>query len=307
MEKVIRPQSSTKRISTKEFELSYIRHQYFRRVKYNPTEEEMSPYKYIVKYTAKNTFYTYRYLFDTVGMGPDDIMNIGMVHLVNFLGLFQIDYHKNRQEYKKFLKIYVNKNGKKPDKTAILGKNKAILTLFIKQRMEDLVRICTQKAKNIKGTKVEEYIAFYGPNKPPENIFSLLEDHESHGFKKANTVLFKAIKKKMKARLKEPFQFAASWYIAVPLEHRNLTILDFAGAGLDPYENSHNLTPEQVLTQRQDEIMFDKKKEKFQNYTKERRTKILMDFIEKNMKNPKLEEEVKTAKKFIENMDRNVR
>ena len=89
---VTRPEPSEKKIRTSDdFELCYLRHQYFRRVKYNPTEQEMAPYMGIVANLTKNTFFTYFNLFKAVGMYQDDILNIGRVHLVSFLGLYSLE------------------------------------------------------------------------------------------------------------------------------------------------------------------------------------------------------------------------
>jgi hypothetical protein len=302
-ELVERPQAEKRKIHSKEeFELCYFRHQYLRRVDYNPTLLEMQPYMRIVRRLTRKTFYTYVYLFHTVGMDADCLMNIGRIYLTEFLGLFEFDEKRNIQKYEEFYVNYTKKENKTPGKKEIQEKNKANFTMFMKQRMEDLVRICRQKAKNIKGLQVDEYVAFYGPSKPPSEFYKLIEDNEAYGFKRLDGVAFKAIKKKAKAKVGESFQFAGSWYIAVPLEQRNLTVLDFAGAGLDPHEHYHNMNPERILMNEQQEIRFDKKVKVFKNSPKEEKAKTLFDFIEKNENNPVFEEEIGIAKKYLRNM-----
>ncbi len=300
---VQRPQGQQRKIHSKnEFELCYIRHKYLRKVNYNPSKEDMVPYLKIVEYAARNTFHTYRYLFSTIGMEVEDIVNINRIHLVNFIGLFEMNEQKNREKYEEFCVSFSNKNNKSPNDEEVLSKNRANLTMFLKQRMEDLVRICKQKAKNIKGIRVDEYIPFYGPNPPPEDIYKLLEDNESYGFKRIDNVAFKAVKKKVKSDLKKPFQFAGSWYVAVPLEQRSLTALDFAGAGLDPRESAHNLNPEQLFSRQEEQIKFDKKKKLFKTYSKEKKTKIILGFIQKNENNPIFKEEINIARRVLRNM-----
>ena len=262
----------------------------------------MKPYSRIIEYLSRNTFYTYRYLFSTVGMELDDVTNIGRVHMVNFIGLFEISSDKNVVKYQEFCNLFKENNKRYPTAEEVVNKNKANITMFMKQRMEDLVRICKQKAKNIKGLQVDEYIAFYGTKPPPENIFLLLKDNESHGFKRLDNVAFKAIKKKTRAKVGEPFVFAGTHYIAVPLEQRNLTVLDLAGAGLDPYESTHNMNPEQLLFRKQEEISFDKNRKMFKNYPKEEKVKVLLDWIEQNENNPNFTEELNIARRFLKNM-----
>jgi hypothetical protein len=236
-------------------------------------------------------------------MELDDVINIGRVHLVNFIGLFEFSDSKNIEKYEDFCILYKRKNNESPSLIDIQDKNKANLTMFMKQRMEDLVRICRQKAKNIKGVQVDEYIPFYGPKPPPDELYKLLEDNEAHGFKKLDNVAFKAIKKKTKAKIGEAFQFAGSWYIAVPLESRNLTVLDFAGAGIDPFESSHNMNPEQILQEKQKQIRFDKEEEIFQNSSNEEKAKTILNFIENNENNPDFEEEIAIAKKYLRSIE----
>lgn len=99
MLEVKRPAPPKRKINTRDdFELCLLRHQYFRRAKYNPTEEEMKPYMYIVENLSKNTFFTYFNLFKSVGMYQDDVLNIGRVHLVSFLGLYSLEKMESKKK-----------------------------------------------------------------------------------------------------------------------------------------------------------------------------------------------------------------
>ena len=299
---ISRPKADKKRINSKnEFELCYIRHRYFRKVKYNPTEEEMKPYQSIINRMAKTTYYTYRHLFIIVGFEIEDIVNIGLVHLVNFLGLFSI--HKRHEKYSDFSAKHKEKYSKPPSKEDLLNKNKANLTMFIKQRMEDLIRICRQKAKNVRGIPVEECATFYGQNPPPENRYELLEDNEEYGFKKIDLSIFKKIKKKAKPKDDEIFNFAGYWYISVPLEHRNLTLEDLGGAGFSPYNNTHNMDPEEILVLKREKEEFEQKREIFNGQTHEEKAIIIKDFINKHKIDPKFKEEIKIATKALKQME----
>lgn len=303
MQEIFRPPAGTRKIhSANEFELCYIRHQYFRRVKYNPTAEEMLPYKKIIGYLSQRTFYTYPGLFHIVGMTLDDVNAIGQIQLVNFLGLFEIGPTKNPEKYATFAAIVkkIKKHDITPEDT--LNKNKANFTLFLKQRMTELVRIFRQKAKNIKGVRVDEYAPFYGSPPPPDDLYKLLEDNELYGYKKLDVASYKTIRKKVRAKVNEVFQFAGSYYVTVPLDQRYLTVLDLAGAGLDPYENLHNQNPEEILSKRQNEIKFDIRLKKYKNSSKEDKAKTIMGFVEKNSGNPVFKDEILTAKKLLRNM-----
>jgi hypothetical protein len=303
MQQIFRPAAGKRKIhSSNEFELCYLRHQYFRRVKYNPTAADMVPYKRIVKYMAQRTFYTYQGLFHLVGMTLEDICSVGDVHLVNFLGLFEISETKNTDKYLAFKIIFGRLKKREPNSEDILNKNKANFTLFMKQRMEDFVRICRQKAKNIKGTRVDEYSPFYGPNPPPADLYKLLEDNELYGYKKLDMVQYRAIRKKVKAKINEIFIFAGSYYVTVPLDQRNVTVLDLAGAGLDPHESEHNQNPEQLYFKQESENVFDFRVKEYKNSSKEDKAITILNFIQKHEDNPRFEDEVRTARKLLRNM-----
>lgn len=312
--KIERPQAESRKIHSKdEFELCYLRHQYLRRVEYNPTAADMEPYMKIVSIQAKKTFTTYLNLFKLVGLDYDDMVNIGRVHLVSFLGLFSLD--KTPEKYREFVEIHLKKTNSEPTTEVIDNKNRANLTLFMKQRMEDVVRVCRQKARNIKGMATDEFYVFYGPKRPPRNVRKLLEDHEKYGFKKMDIAAFKTIRKRVmkdkKAKRTKPIQptksheilnFAGSYYVSIPLEHRDLTVLDFAGANLDPYDNIHNKSPEELMLHNLDINEFERKKANFDAQTSKRKENIVRNFIRKNKKNPLFREEIVLARKFLEEL-----
>lgn len=295
MQQVTRPEATGKKISCKdEFELCYIRHKYFRKVNFNPTDIEMKPYYSVIKHFAKKTFFTYMGLFQQVGMDNDDIVNIGKVHLVSYLGLFSID--KVSDKHDKFLDVFYDQNGRYPEPSDILSKDRACFSIFLKQRMEDLVRICRQKIRNIKGVLAEEYLVFCGPKLPTVPHHELPKVYESLGYKKIDIAIFKAIKRKIRDQDGPIFQFNGLFYITVPLDHRNLTIEDFQGAGLDPYDSVHNMNPEQLLIYADKEQRFAAYEEKWHLMSAEQQNRKIRKFISANKNNPIYTKEVKIAK-----------
>jgi hypothetical protein len=302
--KIERPQAENRHIKSKDdFELCYIRHRYFRRVDYNPTEQEMAPYMAIVQKQAKNTYYTYTYLFRMVGFDLEDVLNIARVHLVSFIGLYSLSKHP--EKYDKFLAYFLRTNKKEATESDILDKNKQNLTMFLKQRMEDVVRVCRQKARNIRGTPTDEAYVFYGATKPPTPTKVLLDGHKKLGFRRLDLRVFKSIKKKLEKPLNnqfEPFKWAGYWYVAVKLENRMLSLEDFTSAGYSPYDTIHCKDPEQLLTEKVAATEFENKKAIFESSPLNEKRKMLLLFIEKNSENPKLKDEVSTAKRFIRNL-----
>lgn len=299
-ELIQRPQAEKGKIHSKnEFELCYIRHQYFRKTTYNPSEEQMAPYMAIVKNLSRRTFWMYHGLFLAIGFDIDDMISIGQIHLVNFLGLFALERTADKLE--NFVCSFLRKTSNEPDAVDILNKNKANFTMFLKQRMEDVVRVCRQKSRNVKGIPVQEHYVFVGSKKPPKFLRELLINHEKYGFKKLHLALFRSIKKKAKTK-ESIFEFEGMWYVAVPLEKRTLNLNDFADADMDPYDNIHNMNPEQLYNSHESDNYWKDQKELFDNSSKTRKIRLIRSFIRNNKNSSLFAEEIKTAKKMLKSL-----
>jgi hypothetical protein len=298
---VIRPEAEKKKIHSKDqFELCYLRHQYFRRVKYNPTLEEMKPFMPIASYMAKNTYSVYKNLFNMVGFEVEDIINIANVHLVSFLGLYSLD--KMPEKYNDFINKFKGLQNRVPDEVDLLDKNQANLTLFLKQRMEDVVRVCRQKARNIKGLPSEEYYYYYGPKKPPKIKRDLIKNYEKLGFRKLDTAVYKSIKKKVGTLYGSTFLFNDNYYVAVPLEQKSLKMDDFSGAGMNPHDNIHNMNPEDAFFIFEDGQVWEQRQKEFTNKPCEIKVNIIRNFIKTNRNNKAFREEIKTARKLLKEL-----
>ena len=298
---VTRPEAEKRKIhSRNEFELCYIRHQYFRRAANNPSVEEMEPYMDIVKNLSRNTFYTYINLLHMVGFELEDVTNIAMVHLVSFLGLFSLE--SMPAKHKDFEEIFQRVNVKNPKEKDFHNKNRANFTIFLKQRMEDVVRVCRQKARNIKGLPTEEYFFFYGPNPPPLILRNLIKNCEKLGFRKLDTAIYKSIKKNVKPEDGPVFYFNGNYYISISVDQKSLTLIDFNGAGMDPYDSIHNMTPEQIFFSAEEREKWSRAQEKFNSKTVDSKIGVLSQFIANNKGNPKYKQELRAARKLLREM-----
>jgi hypothetical protein len=295
---ITRPLADKRKISSRnEFELCYMRHQYFRRSTYNPSAEEMAPYMAIVKKRCKHTFFIHAGLFQMVGFENEDLINIGMIHLVSFLGLFSMEMMP--EKYASYVEKFMLEKVDPPSEEDVMSKNRANFTIFLKQRLEEVVRVCRQKVRNIKGIPFEEFQPFYGPKKPPMDIIQLMENHESLGFRKMDIAVFKTIRRRAKAYGKNAFRHEKNWYIIVPLKHKNLGMSDFSGAGLDPRDNIHNMNPEEILFRCEDENKWDRKRAAYKSKSKNEKAALISEFIDKNKSSRIFADELKTAKRTL--------
>lgn len=300
MEFFDRPVAPDRKIRTSDdFELCYLRHQYLRRVKFNPSPAQMAPYEKIIEHFAKNTFFMYYGLFKHVGMYKEDVINIARVHLVSFLGLYSLEQNETKM-YEFALKYLLDeKVGREPSQNEIDQKNKANFTCFLKQRMEDLVRVCRQKVKNVKGQLYEEYAVFSGTNEPPEFPNMILKEPEQHGFKKIDYAGFKAVRKKAKVDGDATiFQYNGVWYVALLLDQRNLDIDDIIGSTSNPYDNYHNMQPDTLLEKKECTDLS----ASFHDQTRYNKKVTLRNFIAKNQNKRHYEEEIATAKRMLRSL-----
>lgn len=302
-ESIFRPKADKKKIHSKnEFELCYLRHQYFRRSTANPSEKDMKPYLTIIKHSANNTFYTYKNLFHAVGFDVEDVISIGQVHLVSYLGLFSME--KMPAKYDEYIRIIERTKNHIPSKKEILEKNKANFTLFLKQRMEELVRVCRQKARNIKGYPVESFYIYYGQQRPPKILRNLINHNEEYGYRKLDLAVFKSIRKHSGVQADaKSFKWNDTWYVCVPIEQRSLKLVDFSGADLDPYDNIHNRNPEQVYFTSQEEKYWKVKKKKFEHLSAAEKARQIRSFIAKYEDRPAYSDEIKAAKKWLTKLE----
>lgn len=295
---VTRPKPSEKKIKTSEdFELCYLRHQYIRRVKFNPTEKDMDPYIYIVENLTGSTFVTYYNLFINIGMYREDVTNIGRIHLVSFLGLYSLD--QNIKKRVEFDEIFERNNFKKPNEEDYLQKNRANFSMFLKQRMEDLVRVCRQKVKNVQGKLPDEYFVFFGKNKPPKKIRDLLEHHKELEYHKLDFSIFKSIRKKADISVDcNVFKLNEIWYAAIPVEQKRLTIEDFVNSEINPYANEHCKIAEDLMLEKEyQNFCYD-----YENKEDSRKMLILKKFVAKNKKNRQYIKEVTLARKILKRL-----
>jgi len=295
---VYRPRTTKRRASSKdEFELCYIRHKYFRKTLYNPTVEEMNSYEAIIKNFSRKTCWTYGQLLSAVGFGLEDVENIGRIHLISFLGLFSLE--SDMGKYSDFVSTYEKTSKTAPQAIDLLDKNRANFTLFLRQRMEELIRICRQKVKNIRGVPMDTGHFFMGPKPGPKDIKKLLEDHSKYGFKKIDPSIFRTARKRSGHTDKNKFKFKGKWYVTIPALQKTLEFVDFSGSGQDPYDSIHNMNPEQVLFHKEEESFWEQKKADFASASKDDKIKMISQFVKNNSENPTYKEEIQIAEKYL--------
>lgn len=257
----------------------------------------MAPYAGIISMLSKNTFFVYANLFRAVGMGYEDIQNIGRVHLVSFLCLYSMESSKEKKD--QYIERIVQSEYRMPEEKDFDQKNKANFTFFLKQRMEDLVRVCRQKVRNINGYPYEEYVVFCGKENLPKNIYRLMKNYEELGYKKIDFSIFKSIRKKSNvSKDSNVFKFEDMWYVALATDQKKIAQEDIEVSDFSPHDNSHNLRPDEFYIEKESNLLYGV----FENKSSFKKIKILRKFIAKNRTNRQYKEEILTARKLLRNL-----
>ena len=236
-----------------------------------------------------------------VGLEKEDVVNIANVHLVSFLGLFSLE--KMPKKYDEFVETFEKFQDQKPKKNDILDKNKANFTMFLKQRMEDLVRVCRQKAKNIKGLSADGYFYCCGSNTPPKRLNELVKNYERLGFKKLDAAVYKSVKKKMGVLDNSPFMVGNLYYLAIPLPNKSLSVTDLDGADLNPRDTLHNMNPEEVYFNLEDADLWTKRQQDFDDKSPNAKANVIKKFIANNKNNRRFREEIQLARKILKDLE----
>lgn len=283
------------------FESCYLRHQYLKKANINPTKEEVAPYNQIIKGQSGKTYSKYKELFYAVGFEFVDIIRISSAHLISYLGLFNIE--KDPKKFAKFEESFCLKNSISPAQNDILDKNKADFTSFLKQRMEELVRICRQKVRNIRGVPMQEFHIFSSPFPPAHTNEDVIKNFRDLGYRKVDAAIFRAIKKKANPSNALCFNFNNLWYASIPTNYRPLQLLDFSNSDLDPRDNLHNMNPEDLLSFAETTKKNRIEKNKFKRITSDSKKDMLRSFIGSNKDNSVFEEELQTAQKILDRLE----
>lgn len=288
-----------------DFELCYLRHQYLRRTDINPTKEDLAPFSGIIHKLSGKNYSVYQKLLFAVGLHFEDLVRASEVHLVSYLGLFRIE--KDEKKFAIFTKKFVDQNHHLPSESDILDKNRADFTTFLKQRMEDMVRICRQKVRNVRGTPMQAYHFFFGATIPSVTNYEILARYEKHGLKKVDPAVFRAIKKKANPANALRFFFNGNWYISIPTNFRALEYTDFIVADQDPRDLLHNKNPEELVIMSENSKKMDIELRKITKYKKiasKEKIDMLKSFISTRKNDSNYQNEVRTAVSILSYMEK---
>jgi hypothetical protein len=292
-----RPAATGSKIGFKnQFELCYLRHKYLRKSEHDLTKEEIKVFSYTVKTLTLNTFNAYRGLFGTVGLEYEDLVSIAYVHLTSFLGLFSI--FSNEDVKQRFTERFQKEQTANPKELDFFKKEKANFASFLNQRMEELVRICKQKSRNIGTANYSDTSFFKSPDKIELNE-EIANNYKKHNLSKIDLMSFRSIRNQANPKNKRCFLFENNWYYSISLAKKTISYYDFDSIKDDYHDNIHCMTPEQAFAMKEEEQNLKLYKDTFDGYSKKKQKHILRTFIKTHEKSPYYKKEVKKAKRRV--------
>lgn len=234
------------------FELVYIRHRYFRNST-NPKPERLAEFEEMICNISYKFFSKNYQLFNEVGFEIEDIRNIARIHTISFISMGGLI--ENPDKMKDFTKRHKKKYGKnsEPGKMDIFRKECYDLARFLNQRLQDFVRNCKSKNKNIRGTSNEQ-IYFIGSAKRNPSDIELAKYPEVYGYEKISKKRYKELQQKNNAKDKMKFMHNNNQIVrAVYLTGEHLSVSDIKDIGLDPRDNLYYGNPENNLIKLENE------------------------------------------------------
>jgi hypothetical protein len=239
---------SKKNLSAKDsFELIYLRHDYFRKVK-NPAPGRLEEFEEIVKNMSKLFFAKNQTSVKMIGMELEDIQNIFRVFVVSFIGMSGLYENPDRMEA--FNRSHKAKNGEGSilSKDDIFKKERYDLARFLRQRMSDfLVKITESK----KSTGITGYVhkKIYLMSSEKKQNFSndiLFMSYKKLGYKKINKKTYlKAVLENSPNCKNDFITKKGAHFKIVHIDDNFLTEQLIESSDLDPRNNMYLRDPEE--------------------------------------------------------------
>ena len=249
----------------------------------NIPSELFEIHRKIVEGSANNFFNKNASLFLTVGIEIDDLRSICMCYLSSFLSHQTVlveGYNRDR-----YLEQYAISNGPRmePEERDFIEKDTAILILFLRQRLTNLLQVMMVKRKDINGFYSRNVIYLVDKEIPLDDTRSLAwlskEDKEKLGFFKVTGQKMEYIKKKIKnVQVNSFFKFEGKTYFKHQLIQQN------------------NLS---VFYEKEEESTFDTLKNRFNNLPETKKLLLIKKFMKKNKDKPSKQKELDIAQALL--------
>lgn len=228
------------------FELTYLRHRYFRKST-NPDPKRLMQFEEMICNISDKIYFRQIDIFKSIGMEVDDLRNISRVHTVSFFSMSGLQ--ENPAKMKSFIERHKKKMGQQSEPTErdIFLKEAYDLAKFLNQRVQEVANICKSKLTNVRGTKSARFFFIGEPEQDPDDTL-LAQDPGKYGYKKITGAHFQRMLKETKPKNRYKFINKEGKQVrAVYLQGSILTEKDIEHTCLDYRDTFFYRNPEDNL------------------------------------------------------------
>jgi len=275
-----------------DFEMLYLRHEYIKRID-KLDDSFVKKYAGIVTSTSKIMFDRLTN-FEKVGFTIEDVVAISNIYMLSYMALYSILV--NPVEMENFLK---KKNLHSIPKEEAIRIDRNRLISFLRQRLHHCGTLCARKARNI--TVGADKRGIFAETKNSINIAreQILEDYQKYGYRKATSKEYKEALAKAKAIGKTEL-FDRFGFKIFKIEKLNDGIKEEDYRVLVEANNSMFYhAPDVALQLKEDEMVMEGYKKRFDLMTVEQRNKTLARFVRRNKGDKTLKKELRLARKML--------
>jgi len=291
----------SKRASYKEdFEAIYLRHDYLRKVD-TFDSKWIQKHQGVIKVTANKMFEKLSPNFDLVGFDLDDIISITGAYTLSFMGLYS--FETNQELKDRFIDKYFKRNGRNPSEEELERIDRNNLIDFLRQKIQYCSAICERKSRNIKVGRERNGIFAETSNSKKSTDELIMDNYKEFGYRKVSAKEFEECKTNAKESGSMEIKDKNGFKIfKIQILSSGITSEDYAFVVENFYDNIYNNTPEDMFIAYEDDKLLESFKKTFESFTVSQKISKIKDFMNKNIRNPKLKKELSTARKLLKQL-----
>lgn len=302
-----------------DFEMLTLRHEYLKKIK-NPESVNLKPFKYLATITAEIMYDKCRATFEKVGFEISDIESISVVYLLAYLGLYSFEVNPASKE--RFIKSFTQRNDREPTQKELEKAEKNIIITFLRQKLHHCSKVCERKSRNIVGARSKKYVFAYTEKSKPAHPSDITQDYKKHGYRKVtHKELLEAKERAKKNNSQNLFDINGFKIIEIQDYSMNMSsfvdIEDSEGQskGWEEFVRKESMVgfymeecpeylsdPEESIIKKQDDLLATRDLNFFDNLENKSKKTMLKKFINLNKNNPRLTDELKTARCILKKM-----
>lgn len=284
-----------------DFEGVYLRHDYIKRaIKKNGKLDGkyVKIYEPIVVSTARIMYEKLYHNFMKVGFELEDVIATTNMYMLVYIGIYSIE--NNSEEKEKMVKKFIDERGREPTEKEIKRRDRNRLINFLRQRLQHCGLIFSRKARNITVGIDKRYIFAETSESIPATHEAILNNHKKYKYRKVTTTEFKEILKN-----NNPYNYDNLYdkhgYKVIYIERLNNGISNADYITMTNLDIVKNNNPEEILINAEHNKHMSILLEKFNLLDENKKIKILKKFVSQNKGKRALKNEIKLAKKILNN------